>query len=266
MKGFRAIGLKAGYGAAPVLEDVSFSAEAGELLGVLGANGSGKTTLLKSICGILPHAGECTLEGVRLEGLSARRIAEKCSYIPQRSGVAIDISALDVVLMGFNARLRLLEQPDSAMRRQALSALAAVGLGGREETNYQHLSEGQKQMCILARTLVTDCRLLLMDEPESALDFRYRYRMLDIVRRRITETGGVGIVSLHDPSLALNSCDKLLLLQGGRCMGVLRPSADPLARMEELLSQIYGSVSLALCRDKRGREHIVMLKEREETP
>lgn len=261
MSGFRVTDLCAGYGGRRVLDGLSFSMEPGRVMGVLGANGSGKTTLLRSICGILRHGGECTLGDVRLEGLNARRLSQLCSYIPQRSGVTIDISALDVVLMGFNPRLGLLEHPTAAMRQQALAALERAGLGGMAEKNYQQLSEGQKQLCILARTLVTPGRLLLLDEPESALDFRFRYRMLDIIRQWVAQEKRMALVALHDPMLALNDCDELLLLRNGRSIGVLRPGSDPLDRMEKLLREVYGSVSLHRCADRTGREHIIMLNE-----
>ena len=123
-------GLAAGYGARAVLREVSFTAEAGQMVGILGANGSGKTTLLKAVCGILPHKGGCTLDGQRLEGLAPRQLARRCGYIPQRSGITIDLPVLEVVLMGFNPQLGLLEQPAPAMRAAARAALAAVALMG----------------------------------------------------------------------------------------------------------------------------------------
>jgi len=266
MTGFQVQHLSAGYGGAPVLEDLSFSVKKGHVMGVLGANGSGKTTLIRSICGILPHGGECVLEGTRLEGLSPRCLAGQCSYIPQRSGVTIDMSALDVVLMGFNPQLRLLEHPTAAMKQQALAALEHVGLAAMAEKNYLHLSEGQKQLCILARTLVTKGLLLLMDEPESALDFHYRYRMLKIIRRWVQKEGRYALIALHDPLLALNDCDELLLLKDGQSIGVIHPAGDPFDRMEEMLSRLYGSVSLTTCRDHAGRQHIIMLNEGDDAP
>ena len=118
-----ATGITAGYGKQPVIENISFCLEAGCLMGIIGANGSGKTTLLKAICGILPHQGVCTLDETVLEKLSARQIARLISYIPQRSGVSIDISVLDVVLMGFNPQLGLLEHPTKDMKAAAMQAL-----------------------------------------------------------------------------------------------------------------------------------------------
>jgi len=258
---FHANGICTGYGGRRVIDGLSFSMESGRVMGILGANGSGKTTLIKSICGILRHEGECVLDSVKLEGLSARQLAQQCSYIPQRSGISIDISVLDVVLMGFNPQLGLLEHPSRAMKEQALESLEKAGLGGMADRNYMHLSEGQKQLCILARTLVAGSRLLLLDEPESALDFRYRYRMLEILRSWVREKHIGAITTLHDPGLALNYCDRILLVQEGKVLGSISPKEDPPDRMEAMLRRIYGPVSLAGIQNRSGRTQLVMLKE-----
>ena len=261
MSFFSVNGLCAGYEKGYVIEDISFQFSSGDLMCILGANGSGKTTLLKAICGILPHRGKCILNGTVLEELSSRNIARLCSYIPQRSGISIDISALDVVLMGFNPQLGLLERPNAGMCEAARSALAQVGLSGKEEENYLHLSEGQKQLCILARTLVAQSKLLLLDEPESALDFRYRYRMLEMIRSWVSSEQIGAIATLHDPGLALNYCDRILLLHEGKLLGCISPKEDSLGSMEAMLSQVYGPVSLQRIMTRSGRLQLVMLKE-----
>ena len=253
--------ITAGYGRQNIIENISFTLEAGCLLGIIGANGSGKTTLLKALCGILPHRGTCALEDTVLENLSARQLAQLVSYIPQRSGISIDISALDVVLMGFNPRLGLLEHPSKAMRDDAIRALAQVGLAGKEETNYLHLSEGLKQLCILARTLVSHSKLLLLDEPESALDFRFRHQMLALLRSWVTAENSSAIVTLHDPALALNFCDKLLLLSEGGILDILEPKTDSLEKMEQQLSRIYGPISLHRCLNRKNEPQILMVRE-----
>ena len=187
-----------------------------------------------------------------MEGLNARQRALSCSYVPQRSGIAIELSALDVVLMGFHPRLRLLEQPDHTMHEQALRALERVGLRGKEDACFLNLSEGEKQLCILARTLVSGGRLLLLDEPESALDFRRRYEMLEMLHDWAAETGGSVLAVLHDPDLALRSCDRLLLLHRGGEITALDPKSDARQTLEAALSRIYGLVTLS---ERRPREY-----------
>lgn len=251
--------LTAGYGGKKVLQGVSFSLMPGELVGILGENGSGKTTLLKSICGIVPHGGSCLVGGMDSRSLSPRALARQVSYIPQQSGISIDLSALDVVLMGFNPRLGLLEYPSEDMKQQARRALREVGLAGREEENYQTLSQGQRQLCMLARTLVSQARLLLLDEPESALDFGGRYRMLGQLRRCLGEHCGA-LVTLHDPQLALNCCDRLLLLGGGKLLGEICPKQDSLESMEEKLIGLYGGLTLIRAENRQGLRQLVLLK------
>jgi len=252
--------LAAGYSGKTILNNISFSMESGEIVGILGANGSGKTTLLKAVCGILPHSGQCTVDGVVLEGLPPKKLGRLCGYIPQRSGISIDISVLDVVLMGFNPMLGLLEHPTAEMKDRAAAMLAETGLAGKEKENYLRLSEGQKQLCILARTLVSDGKLLLLDEPESALDFRHRGTAFDLLKRQ-AEKNCVVLVTLHDPNLALNRCDRLLLLGEGRISAILSPGRDSEKYMADELSKIYGSVSLHRVKDGRGHDRLVMIGE-----
>lgn len=264
MSYFTASNLTAGYDGAPVLKSLSFSLEAGKILGVLGANGSGKTTLLKSICGILPHGGRCLLEGEPLESLSPRRLSRLCGYIPQRSSIAIDISVLDVVTMGFNPFLKPLEHPTAQMEAQARNALEQVGLVGMEARNYLALSEGQKQLCILARTLAAPKKLLLLDEPESALDFRFRHRMLDILDAWRRDGSRSVIIALHDHDLAMNGCDEILLLEQGQVLGKICPASASLEEMEGLLARVYGPVRLHSLRSAKGKRRIIMLRREEE--
>jgi len=254
-------GLRVGYGSHEVIHALSFALEPGCVMGILGANGCGKTTLLKALCGILPGQGQCSLFGEDMQRMMPRRLAQLCGYIPQKSGIEIDVSALDVVLMGFNPQLKLLEYPSAAMRRQAAQALTQVGLGDRADANYQSLSEGQKQMCLLARTLLSEGRLLFLDEPESALDFGGRYRMLAQIRDWTRQGARGAVVTLHDPQLALNCCDTLLLLQDGQNAGQIFPRSDAPEQMERALTAIYGPLSVVPCRNQSGETQLVLLKE-----
>lgn len=249
------------YGSAPALTHVNLTIEPGRIVGLLGPNGSGKTTLIKAICGILPHKGQCLLDGTALETLRPKALARLCGYIPQRSGLSIELSALDVVLMGFNPHLGLLQPPTPAMRQAASAMLAQVGLPGRDRDSYLTLSEGQKQLCLLARALAGGAELLLLDEPESALDLRARHRTLHLLREFAARSDRAVLLSLHDPNLALNFCDALLPVESGRAAGLIYPGTDSDETLTAALSRIYGPVCLRRCTDDNGKTHLVMLKE-----
>lgn len=256
---FTADNLSIGYGKKDVLSNISFSLTPGTITGLLGANGSGKSTLLKALCRQLPYKGTCRLKSRMLTDFSLRKLAGAVSYIPQRSGISISLPLIDVVLMGFNPDLKLLERPSPKQQEEARRALVAVGLAGKEMEDYLTLSEGQKQLCILARTIVENTSLLLLDEPDSALDFHNKYRMMQILQRLTHDQEKAALICLHDPNLALDYCDQLLLLKDGRCFTSLLPAADSLAQMQEALSKIYGSVSLVQCRDEQNRTRLVLL-------
>lgn len=251
--------LCAGYGKQDIVSHVSFSLPKGEVVGILGPNGCGKTTLLKALCGLLSYKGSIELEGQDLRKLSVKARARLTGYIPQRSGLSIDLSLLDVVLMGFNPQLSLLQYPTEDMKKRALEALGMVGLIERAGDNYQELSEGQKQLCLLARTMVIPRPLLLLDEPESALDFGGRYQMLHRLSEYVKEQNGLALVTLHDPQLALHSCDRLLLMREGKLLGQLIPAKDPVEEMAEKLTALFGPLSLHRLADGSGQDHLVLL-------
>ncbi len=253
--------LTTGYGKKTILNNISFSLEPGTITALLGANGSGKSTLLKALCCQLPYQGRCLLKGQPLDAMSPRKLAGALSYIPQQSGVTLSLPLIDVVLMGFNPRLKLLERPSSRQKTEALRALAAVGLAGKEAEDYLTLSEGQKQLCILARIIVENTTLLLLDEPDSALDFHNRYQMMQILQEMILHQEKAALICLHDPVLALDLCHQLLLLKDGRCIASLHPGSDSLKQMQEAFSEIYGPVSLLRCMDRHGKPRLVLLSD-----
>ena len=251
--------LCAGYHGHTVLHHISFQLQEHTLTGLLGNNGCGKTTLLKALCCLLPHTGQSTYQGVPLESMSARHRSRLISYIPQRSSITISMSVLDVVLMGFNATLGLLAQPSYRQHTEALQALEQVGIAHLAHTDYLKLSEGQKQLCILARTLIEKAPLLLLDEPDSALDFSNRFAILHTLEQVVNIRPAAGLLCLHDPLLALEYCSQLILLKDGQCVCLLHPATDSVAHMEAALQQIYGPLSLTACTDSSGRKHLVML-------
>jgi ABC-type Mn2+/Zn2+ transport system ATPase subunit len=181
------LGLAAGYGGRPALEEVSFAVEPGQRIAVLGPNGGGKSTLFKVLLGELaPLAGSA-------------RVRVRCATVPQteRSRLDYPVSALDVALMGTLGRLPWWKRPGRAERRHALEALAMVGLHELAEHSFGDLSGGQRQRVLIARALVQDAQLLLLDEPFTGVDEPSTERLMGLIDRLAEEKRSV-MIATHD--------------------------------------------------------------------
>lgn len=211
-------GLHVAHGAALALEDVEFAVPAGRTVAVLGANGSGKTTLLRALAGELtPRSGRVVRRG-------------RCAMVPQtdRSRLDYPVSALDVALMGCLPGLAWWRRPGRAERYQARSALATVGLGELEHLPFGTLSGGQRQRALVARALVQDAPLLLLDEPLASVDEVTATRLVDLFEE-LASKGRSLLIATHDLAHA-ERCDLVLCLRRrqvafGPPVEVLRTSA-----------------------------------------
>lgn len=225
------------YGKTPVLRDVTFTAEKGELLSVLGPNGVGKTTLFRCVLGTLPpSSGRVTVDGCDLTTLPPRERARRIAYIPQIHPATFGYTVLDTVLMGAVRQLNAFQQPQAAHLRQAEEALEQVGAAHLRERNFAHLSGGEQQLVLIARALAQRAEVLVMDEPTSALDYGNQLRILQMVRR-LAAQGYTVVLSTHNPQHALTFAHRLLVLHGGTAAALGRP-ADVLT--PALMEKLYG--------------------------
>jgi ABC-type Mn2+/Zn2+ transport system ATPase subunit len=226
-----AAGLAAGYDGAPAISAVSFTLGAGQRLALLGANGGGKTTLLRAILGELrPLAG--TLE-----------VSASCGTVPQteRSRLDYPVSALDVATMGTLAGLPWWRRPGRHERETAHRALDRVGLAGLAGETFGALSGGQRQRVLIARALVRDARVLLLDEPFSGLDRPSAERLEALIAELAREGRGIAIAT-HDLEQA-RACDLVLCL--AKRQVAFGPPAEVLADVG-VLEATYGGAIVAL--------------------
>ncbi len=236
-------GLSFSYGSHEVLKNVSFSAKNGELLSVLGANGVGKSTLFSCMLRLLkPSAGAILVDGADIASLSAKELARRIAYIPQSHNPVFNYSVFDMALMGATAQLGNLSSPKEAHYRRVDAALEQLGISHLRKRGYAQLSGGERQLTLIARALVQDAKILIMDEPSSSLDYGNRVRVMQTVRA-LTKQGYAVIQSTHDPDQAYLYSDKILALHEGRILAHGTPQE---VIQDDIISKLYG-IDVAVC-------------------
>ncbi len=228
-------GVAAGYGHRPVLHGLDLRIEAGEAWVVLGPNGAGKSTLVRVVMGLSAcTAGQVEVCGLRLPqppGVLSRRVA----WVPQSTADETAFTALEVVLMGAAPRLGPWGVPSTAELELARGALASCDVEELADRPLSQVSGGERRRVWLARALVQQPQLLVLDEPTAFLDVRHQVETLATVRARVAQ--GLGVLAvLHDVNLAAHLATHVLLLKAGRVLAS-GPVADVLTAQR--LSELY---------------------------
>ena len=212
------------YGSHWALRDVTLGIGDGELMGILGPNGSGKTTLLKVVDRVLePQEGTVLLRGRAVQSYSRSGLAREMAMVPQENHFQFAFSCLEVVLMGRFAHMGLFQfegDHDMAVALEAMEAAHCVDLADRP---INQLSGGEKQRVLLARALAQEPKLILLDEPTSFLDLRFKKEIFELLSSLKKERRLSLMIVSHDIDLSARYCDRIVLMDRGRVYAKGKP-------------------------------------------
>jgi iron complex transport system ATP-binding protein len=221
-------------GGRKILDDVSLAAGAGTLVAVIGPNGAGKSTLLSVLAGLLkPDSGEVTLEEAPLFGIAPKLLARRRAYLPQNPHLEWPLPVERLVALGLTPHLPALGELPQAWRPAITRALELCDLAGRREQPATTLSGGEFARAMLARAIVGDPEILIVDEPITGLDPRHAMKTMTLLSRFAAD-GKLVIASLHDLTLAARHASRIVALLDGKIAG------DTAALTPRLIRTVFG--------------------------
>ena len=219
-----------------VLKDVSFTISSGEMVAFLGKNGAGKTTLLRIIPSFLtPLGGDVLIDGVPVHSMSLQDKAKAIAYIPQFSQMAFAYTVKESVLMGRSPHISLFSKPSREDERRALEILQELGILALADRPTNEISGGERQLVLIARALMQDARLLILDEPTSFLDYSNQLLVLEKTYE-LVKKGYACLYSTHNPDLSLAYSTRVLAMDKGKIAFSMKPEE---LEGSDALSSIY---------------------------
>lgn len=233
-----------------VLDGVSFAAQPGKTLGLLGPNGSGKTSLLRLLAGLkLPHSGSIMLEGKDLKTIGRRSIARRVAFVEQHATTNANLRVVDVVKLGRFPHRSIFSGWSLTDDDAVETALLRAGMAHKRNDRWQSLSGGEKQRTHIARALAQSPKELILDEPTNHLDIQHQIGLM----RLVSGLPMTSIIALHDLNHAAMFCDELIVLQNGR---IVAGGAPEEVLTEALLRDVFSVEARVEASPHHSRPHI----------
>ena len=196
-----------------ILTDINIQLDEGHILSVLGPNGIGKTTLLKCMIGLMPWSrGRSLLMGNDIRNMSSKEIWNTISYIPQSHGFSFSYTGLEMVMLGRSSHLGMFQQPGKKEIELAEQMMERVGITRLADKDCNRMSGGELQMVLIAKALINEPKLIILDEPETGLDFHNQILVLNMVEKLAHEENISAIMNTHYPTNAMSIADEAFMM------------------------------------------------------
>jgi len=227
--------------------NINFELKKGEITTLLGPNGSGKTTLLKCVYGILkPKDGCIYLDGKSLLELSQPELAKNIGCVPQIHNPVFPFKTIDVVVMGRTPYISMFSSPPIKDYKSAREIISELGISNLAERPYTMISGGEQQLVLMARALMQNPKLLLLDEPVAHLDIKNKVKVLSMVKKIAEKMKIAVLMTIHDPNDAIRFSHNIALMKEGKIIDYGYP--DKVIN-EESLQEIYNMPFIILNQD-----------------